>query len=119
MQDSEKDSGQAVDLAAVLDRIDGDQELLKELVYLYLEDERRLYDEIEGAVRSRNAAALSRAAHTLKGAVSNFCAARAQAAAFALESAGREGRLDDAAAGLGTLDRELHRVREALSALVH
>jgi HPt (histidine-containing phosphotransfer) domain-containing protein len=114
-----QESQAAIDLAAVLDRIDGDQELLRELAALYLEDERRLRGQIEHAAHAGDAAAIARAAHTLKGAVSNFCAPGAQAAALALENSGRQGRVEDARALLARLDVELGRVREALSALVN
>jgi two-component system, sensor histidine kinase and response regulator len=105
----------AVDLAAVLDRIGGDEALLREIVGLYFEDEPRLLDEAATALRSRDADLLRRSAHTLKGAVSNFCAPAAWSAAQALESAGRDGRLDDAGALYDALLAELARVREALS----
>jgi two-component system, sensor histidine kinase and response regulator len=105
----------AIDLAALLDRIGGDEALLRELVGLYLEDERRLLDGAGDALRDGNADALRRSAHTLKGAVSNFCAPAASSAAQALETAGRDGRLDEAVALLDDLSAELARVREALS----
>lgn len=111
------DSEQVVDLGAVLDRIDGDQELLRELVLLYLEDERQLLAQLDQAIASQDATAVGRSAHTLKGAVSNFCAARAQAAALALEIAGREGRIGDCPALLEALRAQLLPVRQALSAL--
>jgi two-component system, sensor histidine kinase and response regulator len=105
----------AVDLAAVMDRIGGDEELLRELVGLYVEDEQRLVEELVGAVRDGDSAGVRRSAHTLKGAVSNFCALDAWSAAQALEDAGRDGRVDQARALLDALRAELARVREVLS----
>ena len=55
------------------------------------------------------------AAHALKGAVSNFCANRAQASALLLERLGREKRMDDAPAALAALHRELAALREAFA----
>lgn len=112
MQDREP----AVDFGAVMDRIGGDEELLKELVALYLDDEERLLTEMDRAVAAGDGSALSRSAHTLKGAVSNFCAPRAHAAAFAVEMAGRENRLDRAGQLLHSLRSELGVVRAALAA---
>jgi two-component system, sensor histidine kinase and response regulator len=109
---------EAIDVRALMDRLEGDGDLLKELVGLYLEDEGGLLDEIAGAVRERRADALSRSAHTLKGSVGNFCAPAAHAAAAALEAAGREGRMDETAALFEHLVLELGRVRAALRALV-
>ena len=105
----------AIDLAAVLDRIGGDEELLRELVGIYLEDEGRLLEDISGAVAAGDADALRRSAHTLKGAVSNFSAPAAWAAAQALESAGRDVRMMEAPGLLADLRRQLGRVREALA----
>jgi two-component system, sensor histidine kinase and response regulator len=104
----------AVDLEAIMERIDGDAELLRELVGLYLNDEARLLEEIAGAIAAGDADALRRAAHTLKGAVSNFCAPAGWSAAQALELAGRDARMSEAPALLATLHAELARVRQAL-----
>lgn len=108
------DSEPAVDMAAVLERIGGDEDLLKELVGLYLDDEHQLLARITAAIEAGDAGALRRTAHTLKGAVSNFCAPRATAAAQAVEDAGRDNRLDAAPALVAALHDELSRVREAL-----
>jgi len=104
-----------VDLAAVLDRIGGDEALLRELIGLYLADERRLLDEATAALGHGDADLLRRSAHTLKGAASNFGAPAAWSAAQAVEAAGRDGRLDEAVALLDALRVALARVREALT----
>jgi HPt (histidine-containing phosphotransfer) domain-containing protein len=106
-----------VNVAALMDRLEGDRELLRELVGLYLEDEPGLINQIVTAVAAGDAPSLARSAHTLKGSVGNFCAPAAQAAAAALEVAGREGRLAEAPALLERLSAELDRVRRALRAL--
>jgi two-component system, sensor histidine kinase and response regulator len=110
--------GGSIDVAALMDRLEGDRDLLKELVGLYLDDEKGLIDEIAAAVRDREADAIRRAAHTLKGSVGNFCAPSAHAAAAALEAAGVDGRLDDAPALFERLLAELGRLRAAFRALV-
>jgi two-component system sensor histidine kinase/response regulator len=110
--------GESVDVAALMDRLDGDRDLLKELVGLYLEDEQTLIDEIGTAVRDRQADALRRAAHTLKGSVGNFCAPSAYAAAAALEAAGVDVRLDDGPVLFERLVAELERLRTAFRTLV-
>jgi two-component system, sensor histidine kinase and response regulator len=108
----------AIDVAALMDRLDGDNDLLQELIGLYLEDEQGLLDQIAAAIRDGQAGALARSAHTLKGSVGNFCAPAAHAAAAALEVAGREGRLADAPALQECLLDELGRVRTKLRSLV-
>ena len=82
---------------------------------LYVEDEHHLLAEMGQAIAAGDAERLRRAAHTLKGAVANFSAPRAQAAAYALETAGRDARLDSAAALLASLRAELAEIRSALT----
>jgi HPt (histidine-containing phosphotransfer) domain-containing protein len=108
----------AIDLAVLMDRLGGDLDLLRELVGLYLADEGQLLEGIEAALGAGDADALRRSAHTLKGAVSNFCAAGAWSRAQALENAGRDGRLDEAPRLLEALRAELARVQEALTVLL-
>jgi two-component system, sensor histidine kinase and response regulator len=108
----------SIDVHALMDRLEGDRDLLKELVGLYFEDEQGLIDQLAAAVQDRQADALRRTAHTLKGSVGNFCAPSALAAAAALEAAGRDGRLDESPLLLDGVVHELDRVRVALHDLV-
>jgi two-component system, sensor histidine kinase and response regulator len=114
MIDAMKD---CLDLAALMDRLAGDRELLLELIGLYLEDEQTLIDQVAAAIAAGDSARLARAAHTLKGSVGNFCAQGAHTAALALEAAGREGRMADAGQLFSRLVAELDKVRSALRAL--
>lgn len=75
----------------LLGRLDGDEAFLAELVALFLNDQPRLVSGIRQAVSAGDAPALARAAHTLKGSVSNFCAPAATAAAARLERASQAG----------------------------
>jgi len=111
-------AGQAIDVRALMDRLDGDWMLLEELVSLYLDDEPVLMKQIARAIAAGDAEALRRSAHTLKGSVGNFCAPAAQAAALALESAGRDRALGQASALLEQLTIQLALVRTALHELV-
>jgi HPt (histidine-containing phosphotransfer) domain-containing protein len=106
-----------LDVAALMDRLGGDRELLQELIALYLEDEPGLLAQIATAIREAQPDAIRRAAHTLKGSVGIFCASSAQAAAAAMEAAGRDGKLDAAATLHEHLVAEFDRVRDALRAL--
>lgn len=107
-----------INVSALMDRLEGDRDLLKELAGLYLEDEQSLIDQISAALKDGQADALRRSAHTLKGSVGNFCAPAAHASAAALEAAGRDGRLEEAPALFERLVTDLDRFRAALRALV-
>ena len=60
------------DRDAALERMDGDVELLKELVGLFLDECPQRMAEIREALTRRDATKLRQAAHTLKGSVGNF-----------------------------------------------
>ena len=105
---------QVFDLAAALDRVEGDTEMLSEVASIYLADCPRLLAAIQSAVARRDAPALEGAAHALKGAVSTFSASAARAAVFALEQMAKKGDLAGAPDALATLEREVDRLREAL-----
>jgi CheY-like chemotaxis protein len=89
---------------------DGDPEFLAEIVNLFLETYPALLSEIENAVLNKDAAALGRAAHTMKGAVANFGARAVVDQAKELEMMGKSGDLEpanDAAQSLRALMQKL------------
>ena len=105
---------EAFDATALMDRVDDDEEFLKETVAMLDEDGPKLLEEIRAAVSARDAAALVKPAHTLKGMLANFCADSAESAALELEAMGREARLSDVVAAFERLETETGRLREAL-----
>ncbi len=61
-----------------LDRIDGDVDLLKEVIEIFLKDTPGLLANLYSGIMSGEAEAVERAAHTLKGAAANISAKRLQ-----------------------------------------
>lgn len=109
---------EAFNLAEALERVEGDLDLLKEMADLFLDEYPRMIVEIEHALTTSNAQALQNAAHTLKGAVSNFSAYRATEASFILEKMGRQQNLAaDTATAFSTLKHELILLGSALETL--
>ncbi len=108
---------EVLDRVAVLARVDGDSELLEEMVKLFLRECPNLLAETRQAVRRRDAGALERAAHTLKSAMGNFGRRAAYRAADRLEQMGREGELDHAEEAFQALEREIERLKPALVGL--
>jgi len=104
------DSPSPIDWSIALGRAMGDQELLDELVGLFLEECPKLCSAIDAALARSDAKALGLAAHTLKGAVGTFGAPAAVEAAWRLESLAKNGNLSDAAAAREALARELDRL---------
>ncbi|MDP6775428.1 MAG: response regulator [Candidatus Latescibacteria bacterium] len=106
------------DLKEALARAAGDRDLLVELADLFLDNCPEFLSEVRSAVGSRDAQALERSAHKLKGSVGNFGARPAFDAAFRLEEIGRVGDLQDAVSCFEILEREIGRFRSVLEAFV-
>ncbi len=100
--------------AVALERLGGDEELLREVARLFLDEYPALMVEIREAVTALDADGLQRAAHTLKGSVSNFGADAAYNAAFVLEMMGRTRDLAQVERGLAELDEALQYIHPAL-----
>jgi two-component system sensor histidine kinase/response regulator len=107
--------GGVFNLADALERVEGDRELLAEMIGLFLEECPDLVAEMRSALTAQDAAALHHAAHTLKGSVGNFSARRAFAAALTLEKLGRAGDLAAAPAAFAALEQELERLQPILA----
>ena len=86
-----------------LDRVGGDDELLREVVELYLSEYPGLLVQIEGAVRAQDAFRLQHAAHTLKGSLATLGAEAAAHQALELEIMARNENLRGAPATLSRL----------------
>ncbi len=78
------------DQRAALGHTNGDAELLKELVGLFLQDAPRMLVEISEAILEKDAVNLCRSAHTFKGSAGVLAATAVVDAALRLETMGRE-----------------------------
>ena len=96
-----------LDKAAVLARLDGDEELLAELAGLFIRESPKLLSAVQQAIAQRDAQGLERAAHALKGSVSNFAIPTAVKAAQTLETMGHEGNLAAADTAYAVLQEEI------------
>ena len=92
-------------------------ELLKEIAGLFLDDYPKLLGELRTGAARGDANTIERAAHGLKGSVSNFGARSAVEAAFALELMGKRQQLSEAQAGIVALEQALEMLRPELEAL--
>jgi HPt (histidine-containing phosphotransfer) domain-containing protein len=110
-------SDKIIDLPAALARIDGDADLLLDVLGLFRRDCPKLLDDIREAVAQDDSPALERGAHKLKGALSAFCAHPASAAADVLEGLGRSGAAGQSVDAFRLLEAELARLGPVLDAL--
>jgi PAS domain S-box-containing protein len=104
---SAKKTYNVIDQAALLKGVDGDRRLLRELARLFLADYPRHLAQIKNALCVGDAETLANTAHALKGAVGNFAAQKAVAAAELMEIHSRRGELRAATDAYATLESEL------------
>jgi HPt (histidine-containing phosphotransfer) domain-containing protein len=91
----------------MLSRLDGDTELAAQLAAIFIDEYPRMLERLRGAVAARSADDVRRAAHALKGSVSNFIDGGPTATAFELENMGRTGQLEGTPAVLDRLEQEI------------
>jgi len=112
---AKKGTRERFDAGALLARLRGDRKLLSQLVGIFLADAPKKLATIRDAIRKEDSEALRQAAHALKGAIANFGESAAVAAAFKLETIGRQGALAGAAQAARVLEGDLERLKRTLS----
>ena len=107
-------SDAALDPEALLEHVQGDRELLAEIIRLFRDETPALLRSLREAVERGDSSAISRASHTLKGSLGNFSSGPAYQTAKKMDELARTG--DAAAAGemLPALEMEVGRLQSAL-----
>ena len=113
--EEEKSAEPVLSPEGLLARVEGDRELLQEIVDLFFTETPGMQDSIRESIARGDGKALERAAHSVKGAVSSFGAQAAREAALKLESIGRSGDLTHAAGAWAELESELAHLTQALA----
>ena len=98
-----------------LQSVEGDRELLKELVAAFLEDAPRLMTGVREAIRDRDATALQRAAHALKGSMLAVGAVDPSQRAADLETKGASGHLNQTDMIFAVLEQNMGLLLPALA----
>jgi HPt (histidine-containing phosphotransfer) domain-containing protein len=101
----------------VLARVDGDRDLLRELLLIFSAQSRQLMTEMRRAIAADDARAIEQLAHTLRGSVGNFGAQAAAQTALALELAARNNQLAGAGALAAQLAGQLTAIENAITAV--
>jgi CheY-like chemotaxis protein/HPt (histidine-containing phosphotransfer) domain-containing protein len=107
-------TGDEIDRAELLASVGNDWKLLKEIVTLFLDSYSQMLADLKQAVDRRDAPAVHRGAHALKGVVSHFGAKTAFEAAQRLEAMGREADLNEAEEAFAGLAVAVERLRPVL-----
>ena len=105
---------QSVNWEAAREYVGGDEDLLRELLKVFLDECPRWMAELDRAIATSDATAVQRTAHKFKGALVNFGAETAGAAAAQLESLGKTGNLSGVDAKTSALRHEVDRVLPAV-----
>ncbi len=99
------------DIAAALQCVEGDQDLLVDLFEAFQQDYPKQLTELQDAIGAGDAERMTQVAHSLKGAVGYFGAQTVHTLAYRLETMGRQAELEGASSILQQLERELERLR--------
>jgi two-component system, sensor histidine kinase and response regulator len=110
-------SAEQIDRSSLLERVEGDQELLVEMVQLFQHDVPSLIAAMTDALQKGDMAVLERSAHSLKGAASNLSASAAAAAALQLEKDAKNKNAAAAKASLREVERAVAELMPALAEL--
>ena len=106
-----------VDMKALMDSVNGDMELLADLIDIFMSNSADLICEIQQAIEARDCAAIGPVAHSLKGAVSTFSARNALHAAMTVETLARDADLDGATEAFDRLRSEVDELMRELAEL--
>lgn len=108
----------AFDKKELLERVDNDWDFLAETVQMLQSDGRSLMQQIRDALAMGDAATVGRAAHALKGMVSNFCSPQTHAIALEVERLAQGGDLPAAAVAVATLGGQVETLLRELAEFI-
>jgi|YelNatPaOPRAMG01_1025707.scaffolds.fasta_scaffold07545_5 two-component system sensor histidine kinase/response regulator len=102
------------DRQALLERVEGNEELLEELVHIFLDYTPRQLQKLRQALEVGDASGLQGQAHSLKGAAASISAEAVRQVAGQLEISGKNRDLEEAQLLLEALIQEFARFQEVL-----
>jgi CheY-like chemotaxis protein len=102
-----------MDQNVALDQIGGDEELLRELMTIFIEESGKLVPALRVAIEQQDTAEVRRLAHTIKGAASHLAAPSVAETALYLETMGKKGELAGADEALTRLEGQVERLKRA------
>ncbi|MFN9364822.1 MAG: response regulator [Planctomycetota bacterium] len=111
-------SGGAIDWRHALETVGGDQELLAELIQVFLTEREVLWRLLEEALRQGDGRAFRRGAHSFRGSLLHLGATEARALAEQLELLGQAGDLERASEKLGFFRDAMQRLSEELESFL-
>ena len=110
--------GATLDIDDALQRLGNDEELLRDIAQIYLEDCPALLERIHRAVAAANAGELQRAAQALKGLAATLSAAEVVGTTQRLEHLAAAGNVKDAGRAADEVDARVAELNEAVQAFL-
>ncbi|HAO19716.1 MAG: hypothetical protein BWK80_07125 [Desulfobacteraceae bacterium IS3] len=107
-----------LDKQALMDMIDHNADLLKELIRLYLANLPKLMAQIKEGVLKKDGSMIEQPAHALKGMSYNISAQKIASAALTLEKTGRSNDLTQIQENYAVLEKEAQDLENVLNALL-
>ncbi len=98
------------DPAMILQNIGGDEEILQQLLAMFVTRSPGMLQQISDAIEACDARGLEHSAHAMKGTAGNLCAATVASIAGQLEALGRMGQVVEAAGVMEQLQQAVSRV---------
>jgi CheY-like chemotaxis protein len=108
----------ALDRAALLDRVDGDMQLLGEITKLFLQESAPLMASAREAMGTGNAERFTYAVHTLRGMFRSLSAPLAQEAAGILEGLSLKNERENAEATYAVLEQQVQALKAELCGMI-
>jgi HPt (histidine-containing phosphotransfer) domain-containing protein len=101
----------------LLDRTNGNVELVAEILELFQTESDRMTNELQDAIMRKDAELVCRLSHTFKGMLANLSAAAASESARRLETLGRENQRAGLEAAYWAFAAQMKRLRPAVANL--
>jgi histidine phosphotransfer protein HptB len=110
---------EAIDMAAALERLDGDRGLFNELAHLFEEECPKAVEGMRQAIAQHDVKSLELHAHSLKGSSASLGAFSVAQAAGEIERLARSDNLEGTSDQFGVLQDEIERLFTELQVLGH
>jgi HPt (histidine-containing phosphotransfer) domain-containing protein len=107
---TEREHDPVFDRDLMLERMGGDNQLLDDVLTVFIEEIPGMMSDVRAAVSGQDAPAIERSAHSMKGALLNITADSAAELASQLEQLGSAGRVDGTADLMAQLEVEIDRL---------
>lgn len=114
MSPNNSESNPPLNRAEAMERVGDDESFLEELLTIYHEEFAEKSPALADAINKADAKTVREIGHYIKGASANLSLPFLQAAAFEIEKAGAESRIEDARIAYQTLVAEYDRLKKFL-----